>query len=148
MLIVYFNTHNSTHNQKRKTNNTHRKQTTIYCLYNKQGNLLSSTARNVISLRNRRKVFRTLALCLPVFPYEMLLLTSICCNRKLELYAKIVYYILDVLDVKYCHIVVLLYNFNFVIKFSLLFLNFEVVLTNWASDWSVDDCCENCSFHH
>ena len=33
-----------------------------------------------------------------------------------------IYYILDVLHVKY-----LLYNFNFVIKFSLLFLNFEVV---------------------
>ena len=21
------------------------------------------------------------------------------------------------------------------------------MLTNWASHWSVDDCCENCSFH-
>ncbi len=30
----------------------------------------------------------------------------------------IIYYILDVLHVKYCHKVVLLHNFNFVIKFS------------------------------
>ncbi len=47
-----------------------RKQITIYSLYNKQSNLLSSTARNVLSLHNRSqfrsKVFRTLALCLPV----------------------------------------------------------------------------------
>ena len=71
-----------------------RKQTTIYILYNKQSNLLSSTARNVISLRNRPRfrstVFRILALCLPVFPYEMLLLTSICCSLlSLKLYAVI-----------------------------------------------------------
>ena len=82
---------------------------------------------NVISLRNRPKVFRTLALCLPVFPYEMVLLTSICCSCELELYAVIIYSILDVLRVKYCHKVVLLHNFNSVIKFSLLFLNSEVV---------------------
>ena len=99
------------------------------------------------------------AVCLPVFSYEMLLLPSICWSCKLELYAVIIYYILDVSHVKYCNKVVLLYNLNFVSKFSLLFLNFEVVwrrggggggykLTTWASDWSVDDCYENCSFHH
>ena len=57
----------------------------------------------------------------------MLLLTSICCSCELELYAVIIYYILDVLHVKYRQKVALLYNFNVAIKFSLLFLNFEVV---------------------
>ncbi len=41
-----------------------RKQTTIYSSYNKQSNLLSSTARNVFSICNRlqlrSKAFRTL----------------------------------------------------------------------------------------
>ena len=79
-----------------------------------------------MSFRNRPKLFRTLALCLPVFPHQMLLLTPSAAAVLLELYAAIIYYILDVLHVKYCQKVALLYNFNFAIKFSLLFLNFEV----------------------
>ena len=47
----------------------------------------------------------------------------ICCSCKLELYAVVIYYILDVF--LHCQTVVLLCNFNFAIKFLLLFWNFR-----------------------
>ncbi len=58
----------------------------------------------------------------------MLLLTSICRNLlSLKLYAVIIYYIFDVLHESIATKWYIAVQFYFVIKFSLLFLNFEVV---------------------
>ncbi len=113
-----------------------RKQTTIYSLYNKQSNLLSSTAWNFLSIRYRpqfrSKVFR--------FPHtnrnvtvnfnllQPVITRAVCCNY--------ICYIFDVLHVKYCHKVVYCR--------TIVFCNqIFIVVYNWAPDWSVDDCCEN-----
>ncbi len=59
------------------------------------------------------------------FPYNILLLTSICCSLSLELYAAIIYYIFDVLHVSIATKWYVAVQFYFVIKFSLLNVVFE-----------------------
>ncbi len=75
LTIVYFNNNISTHNRTKivKQIMPTRKLTTFYYLYK---NFLLYYFLLCNRPQFRSKVFRTLALCLPVFPYEMLLLTS------------------------------------------------------------------------